>query len=122
MQLEKLPEIRLILDDQHLVMAAGATLRRDAGASLKQLLDGRRQNPAMAARRLPGAQQSGFGPQLHGAQRNPEAIGGLARRTDFPPGLQKAPLPATEPMAGMTASRGAECNVKLDARRAGEFR
>ena len=122
MQLEKMPEIRLVLDDQHFELAAVRPPRCNAGASLQQFINGGRQDPAMAAGRLPGPQQSRLGPELHGAQRDAEAVRGLARRTDILTGVQEAPLPATEPTAGMTASRGAECNVKLGARRAGDFR
>ncbi len=122
MQLEKLPEIRLILDDQHFELAAVRPPRRNAGASLKQFVHGGSQDPAMAAGRLPRAQQSRLGPELHGAQRDAEAVRSLARRTDILTGIQEPPLPAPEPMPGMTASRGAECNVKLSARRAGDSR
>ena len=121
-QLEKLAEIRLVLDHQDLEGAARRAAADDALAPLQQLLDRRRQDAAMAARCLPGAQQAGLGPELHGAQRNAEAIGGFARRTDLLTRFHGAPLPASARTAGMTASRDADCNAKLCDRRAGEFR
>ena len=92
-QLEKLPEIRLVLDHQHFELAAVRPPRRNAGASLKQFVHGGGQDPAMAAGCLPGAQQSRLGPELHRAQRNAEAVRSLARRTDILTGIQARATP-----------------------------
>ena len=74
MQFEQLPEVRLVLDDQDLEVSAGRASRTNARAPLQQLVDRRCQDAAMTARGLPGPQQAGLGPELHGAQRNAESI------------------------------------------------
>jgi hypothetical protein len=119
-QLEQLPEIGFVLDHEHLEGAARRAPPGHALATLQQLVDRGRQDATVAARRFPRAQQAGLGPQLYRAQRHAEAIGRLARRTDIPAQVHFQPLPVTVSPAGMTASRAAECNVKLSGPRAGD--
>ena len=122
MQLEKLPEVRLVLDDQDLEFSARRAPCADASAPLQQFVDRDIEDAAMPTGRLPGTQQARLRPELHGAERYAEPIGRFPRRADVFPGIRQAPLPETRRTRGMTASPAAECNAKLSGRRAGETR
>jgi len=122
MQFEQVTKVRLVLDDQHLVIAAGRALRHVAATTLEQLVDRSGENPPVSTGRLPGAQQARLGPELDRAQRNAETVGRLPRRTHLEPGFRHVALRLQRMTGRMTASQARDCNAKLSVRRAGESR